>query len=444
MILNMPMVAIVGRANVGKSTLFNRLIGQRLSIVEDTPGVTRDRLYAEMEWNGKSFQLIDTGGIELSEEDEFTNLIRIQAELAIDEADVIIFLVDGHDGLVETDRAVADLLRKSKKPTILAVNKLDHPTHHMHRYEFYELGFGDPIAVSAEHGLGTGDILDAVVSEFPEEENAETGDHDTLRIAFIGQPNVGKSSLVNALLGENRVMVSDIAGTTRDAIDTFLEFEGNQFQLIDTAGLRKKGKIYENIEKYSMLRAIRALSRADVAMVVIDGKKGITEQDKRVAGYALDAGCAIAMIVNKWDIVEKDDKTAHQFTQKIRTQFPFMRWAPVLFVSAKTGQRVTKILSLASDIANYHSMRISTSTVNHLLQEAMVAVSPPSDKGRRLRIYYGTQVSVKPPTFALFVNDKELMHFSYERYLENQFREAFGFEGTPIRFSVRNKNKDKD
>jgi GTPase len=435
----LPVVAIVGRANVGKSTLFNRITGHRISIVEDVPGVTRDRIYSKADWNGKFFHLIDTGGIEIGDEDEVNNLIRVQAQLAIDEADVIVFMVDGRDGLLPSDRDVAEILRRSKKPVVLAVNKLDHPTHHPSLYEFYEIGFGEPIAVSAEHGTGTGDILDEVVSHFGVEDDPEY-DEDTIRISLIGRPNVGKSSLINALIGENRVMVSDVAGTTRDAIDTPVEFDGQSYVLVDTAGLRRRGKVYENIEKYSVLRALRAIERSDVAFVVLDGERGIAEQDKRVAGYALDAGCAVAFLVNKWDLVKKDDKTAHQFEELIRLEFPFMRWAPILFVSAETKQRVVKILPLAREIAEAHAMRISTSTLNSVIQDATASVIPPSDKGRRLRIYYATQVSVKPPTIAFFVNDKELMHFSYERYLENQLRAAFGFEGTPMRLVTRNKS----
>ena len=439
----LPVVAIVGRANVGKSTLFNRLAGSRISIVEDVPGVTRDRIYAESDWNGKPFHLIDTGGIELADADEVSNLIRVQAEIAIDEADVIIFVVDGPTGLMAADRDVAELLRKSRKPTVLAVNKLDHPSHHAAAYEFYELGFGDPIAISAEHGTGTGDVLDAVVDSFEPGVDPTYGE-DVTRIALIGRPNVGKSSLINALLGENRVMVSEVAGTTRDAIDTPLTFEDSAYVLVDTAGLRRKGKIYESIERYSMLRAMRAIDRCDVAFIVLDGERDIAEQDKRIVGYALDAGCGIGILVNKWDLVTKDDKTAHQFELKLRNEFPFIRYAPILFVSAETKQRVVRILPLARDIAEAHAMRISTSTLNHVIQEAVMTVQPPSDKGRRLRVYYATQVSVKPPTIAFFVNDRELMHFSYERYLENQLRLAFQFEGTPIRLLTRNRSSGKD
>jgi GTP-binding protein len=435
----LPLVAIVGRSNVGKSTLFNRLIGQRLAIVEDQPGVTRDRLYAKMEWTGREFVLIDTGGIEMAEADEMVNLIRVQAELAIDEADVIIFLVDGRQGLTQADREVAERLRRSRKPVVLAVNKLDHPTHQEMLYEFYELGFGDPVGVSAEHGMGTGDLLDEVVRRLPDYEPEPEG-QDEIRVALVGRPNVGKSSLVNAILGEERVLVSPVAGTTRDAIDTPLEVDGQRYVLIDTAGLRRRGKVYENVEKYSILRALRAMERADVVFVVIDGHEGVAEQDKRAAGHALDAGRGMGFLVNKWDIVEKDDKTAHRFEERLRNEFPFMRWAPVLFVSALTKQRIHRILPLAKSIAEMHAMRVPTSTLNTVIQDAVASVAPPSDKGRKLRIFYATQLGVKPPTFGLFVNDRELMHFSYERYLENQLRSAFGFEGTPIRLIVRNRS----
>ncbi|WP_026975656.1 ribosome biogenesis GTPase Der [Alicyclobacillus contaminans] len=437
--MSLPVVAIVGRANVGKSTLFNRIVGERISIVENVPGVTRDRIYAKADWNGREFHLIDTGGIELADQDEVSNLIRVQAEMAIDEADVIVFLVDGQTGLIAADRDVAELLRRSGKPIVLGVNKLDHPKHHEAAYEFYELGFGEPIAVSAEHGSGTGDLLDEVVRQLPEGTDPEYSD-DVIRIALIGRPNVGKSSLINALVGDHRVMVSDVAGTTRDAIDTPLEVDGQRYVLIDTAGMRRRGKVYERIEKYSVLRALRAIERSDVAFVVLDGHEGIAEQDKRVAGYALEAGRAVAFLVNKWDIVDKDDKTAHQFQQQIREEFQFMRWAPVLFVSAKTKQRIHKILPLAREIAENHAMRIATSTLNQVIQDATASVTPPSDRGRRLRIYYATQIAVKPPTIAFFVNDVELMHFSYQRYLENQLRQAFGFEGTPLRLTTRNRS----
>ncbi len=438
--MTLPVVAIVGRANVGKSTLFNRLAGERIAIVEDKPGVTRDRIYAKADWNGREFHLIDTGGIELSGEDDITNLIRVQAQLAIDEADVIVFVVDGREGMLGADRDVADMLRISRKPIVLAVNKLDHPKHINASYEFFELGFGDPVVVSAEHGIGTGDLLDQVVAGFGPEETTAYAE-DVIRVAVIGRPNVGKSSIINALVGENRVMVSDVAGTTRDAIDTPIAVGGQEYVLIDTAGLRRRGRVYETIERYSVLRALRAIERCDVALLVIDGKQGITEQDKRVAGYALEAGRAMGFVVNKWDIVEKDDKTSHRFEQLLRSEFPFMRWAPVMFVSAKTHQRVDRILPTAKDIAEAHAMRISTSTLNGVLQDAMATVAPPTDKGKKLRVYYTTQVAVRPPTFVMFVNDSELMHFSYERFIENQLRQAFGFEGTPIRIFARNRTK---
>jgi GTPase len=437
----LPVVAIVGRSNVGKSTLFNRIAGERISIVENQPGVTRDRIYAKAEWNGRAFHLIDTGGIEMDDADEFVNLIRVQAELAIDEADVIVFVVDGREGLTPADRAVSEILRRSGKDIVIGVNKLDHPHHHEALWEFYELGYGEPIPISAEHGMGTGDLLDVVVRLLPPVSEDEEYGEDVIKVALIGRPNVGKSSLVNAILGEERVMVSDVAGTTRDAIDTPFEFDGQKYVLIDTAGLRRRGKVYEEVERYSVLRALRAIERADVALVVIDGKEGVAEQDKKVAGYALEAGRAMAFLVNKWDIVEKDDKTAHKFKARLESEFPFMRWAPVQFVSAKTKQRVHKILPMAKQCAEMHTMRIQTSTLNSVIQDAVASVAPPTDKGRKLRLYYATQVAVRPPTIALFVNDAELMHFSYLRYLENQLRSAFGFEGTPIRLVTRERER---
>lgn len=437
--MSLPMVAVVGRANVGKSTFFNRIVGERISIVEDMPGVTRDRLYAQADWNGRNFLLIDTGGIELAGEDPVSNLIRVQAELAIDEADVIVFLVDGRNGLTAADRDVAELLRRSGKAVVLGVNKIDHPNHFAFVYDFYELGFGEPIGLSSEHGHGTGDLLDAVVEQLPEGQDPEY-DADVVRIALIGRPNVGKSSLVNALLGQDRVMVSDVAGTTRDAVDSPLSVDGQEYVLIDTAGMRRRGKVYERVEKYSVLRALRAIERADVVFVVLDASTGIAEQDKKIAGYAVEAGRAVAFLVNKWDAIEKDDKTSHQFETQIRDEFAFMRWAPVRFVSAVTKQRIAQILPLAQEIANHHATRISTSTLNAVLDEAMQNVPPPSDKGVRLKIFYGTQLGAKPPTFALFVNRSELFHFSYQRYLENQFRHAFELSGTPIRLFPRNRS----
>ncbi|MDI3327383.1 MAG: ribosome biogenesis GTPase Der [Alicyclobacillaceae bacterium] len=431
-----PLVAIVGRPNVGKSTLFNRIVGERIAIVEDKPGVTRDRLYAPANWNGRSFRVIDTGGLDWGDADSMARLVRAQAELAVEEASVIVFVVDGTEGLTPTDEEIAEYLRRSGKPVVLAVNKLDHPGRLENRYEFFGIGLGEPMPVSAEHGLGIGDLLDEVVERLPETEPEESWE-DAIRVAVIGRPNVGKSSLVNRILGEERVLVSEVPGTTRDAIDTPFERDGRSFVLIDTAGMRRRGRIWEKTEKYSVLRALRAIERSDVCLLVIDGSEGIAEQDKRVAGYAVDAGRAVVVVVNKWDLVEKDDKTAIRMAERIRNEFPFMDWAPILFVSAKTGQRVGKILETVVRVSEQHALRIPTATVNQILEDALLRVSPPSEKGRRLRIYYATQVGVQPPTFALFVNDPELMHFSYLRYLENQFRGAFGFEGTPLRFVVR-------
>lgn len=433
-----PVVAIVGRPNVGKSTLFNRIVGERISIVEDVPGVTRDRIYSKAEWLDRHFHLIDTGGIAFDDHDILLEHIRHQAELAIDEADVIIFVVDTTTGITSTDEEVAKMLFRSKKPIVLGVNKADNPERLNQMYEFYSLGFGEPIGISSVHGLGIGDLLDEVIKHFPEDTEAEY-DEDTIRISLIGRPNVGKSSLVNALLGEERVIVSDIAGTTRDAIDTLLTREGQDFVLIDTAGMRKKGKVYEATEKYSVLRALRAIERSDVCIIVINAEEGIIEQDKKIAGYAHEAGRAVIIVVNKWDAIEKDDKTLHQFERTVREHFLFMDYAPILFVSAKTKQRIHQILPKAKDVADQHAMRIPTNVLNDLIHEATTVTPPPSDKGRRLKINYVTQVSVKPPTFVLFVNDVELLHFSYQRFLENRIREAFPFEGTPIRLIARNK-----
>lgn len=435
-----PVMAIVGRPNVGKSTLFNKIVGERIAIVEDRPGITRDRIFAASEWSGNSFRIIDTGGLDFGEDDEIAGRIRAQVELAIDEANVIVFLVDGLTGLTSADEEIADHLRRSHKPVIVAVNKADHPGRLSHAYEFYQLGFGEALSISAEHGLGIGDLLDEIVNHFPRDQEEPTYAEDAIRIAIIGRPNVGKSSMINALLGEDRVLVSNIAGTTRDAIDTELTYAGNPYVLIDTAGVRKRGKVYEKTEKYSVLRALRAIERCDVAVLVIDGEQGIIEQDKHVVGYALEAGKALVIAVNKWDIVEKDHKTAQIFEKNLRSHFPFLSWAPVVFVSAKTGRRVSRVLELSSHVAEQHAMRIQTSTVNTIVQEAVSLTPPPTDKGRRLKVLYATQVSVKPPTFAVFVNTPELMHFSYVRYLENQLRQSFGFEGTPIRILVRQRS----
>ncbi len=434
--MSVPVMAIVGRPNVGKSTLFNRIVGTRLAIVQDQPGITRDRIYAPAEWLSKSFRVVDTGGLEVGEVDEITKRIRAQVELAIDEAQAIVFVVDGLAGATPADEEIAQWLRVAGKPVVVAVNKLDNPKRISLAYDFYELGFSTVIAISAEHSTGIGDLLEEVFKHFPSE-LAEAEDADAVKMAVIGRPNVGKSSLVNALLGEDRVLVSDVAGTTRDAIDTPLEWEGQSFLLMDTAGMRKRGKVYEATEKYSVLRALKAIERCDVAVLVIDGKDGIIEQDKHIAGYALDAGKALVVAVNKWDVVEKDDKTAQEFEKKFRAQFPFLVWAPLVFISAKTGRRVVRVLETVALVAENHAMRISTSTVNALVQDAVAITPPPTDRGKRLKILYATQVSVKPPTFAVFVNHADLMHFSYERYLENKLREAFGFAGTPIRLVIR-------
>jgi GTP-binding protein len=437
-----PTVAIVGRPNVGKSTVFNRIIGDRLAIVEDKPGVTRDRIYGRAEWMGKSFSLIDTGGIEIGGDDEMLKSVRMQAELAIEEADVIVFMVDAKAGLTPSDNEVAQLLYRAQKPVILAVNKVDNLQRHDAIYEFYALGFGDPVGISGSHGSGIGNLLDAVVSKLPDKTEEEY-DGDTIRVAVIGRPNVGKSSLVNAILGEERVIVSDQAGTTRDAIDTPFEKDGQKFVLIDTAGIRKRGKVYETTEKYSVLRAMRAIERADVALVVLNAEEGIVEQDKHIAGYAHEAGKASIFVVNKWDALEKDDKTMNRFEQKIRDHFLFMSYAPIVFVSAKTKQRLNRVLPTVVDVSEQHAMRVQTHLLNDVISDAVARTPPPTDKGKRLRINFATQVAVKPPTFVFFVNEPELMHFSYERFLENQIRAAFGFEGTPIRLFSRKKSDDE-
>jgi len=437
-----PVIAIVGRANGGKSTIFNRIIGDNLAIVEDKPGITRDRLYGRGEWNGFPFSIIDTGGIEVFESDELLKSVRVQAELAIEEADVIIFITDAKIGVTSDDDEVAKLLYRSKKPIILAVNKVDNIQMHNEIYEFFQLGFGEPIPISGAHGTGIGDLLDEAVKKFPEMVDDEYGE-DVIRVALIGRPNVGKSSLVNALLGEERVIVSNVAGTTRDAIDTPFEWEGQKYVLIDTAGMRKRGKVYENTEKYSVMRALKAIERADVVLVVINGEEGIIEQDKHIAGYSHEAGKAAIFVVNKWDIVEKDEKTLQKFTQTIRDHFLFMTYAPLVFVSALTKQRIHKILPVVNQVSEQHNMRIATHILNDVLMDAVAINPPPTDKGKRMKLNYGTQVAVKPPTFVLFVNDPLLMHFSYERYLENKIRAAFTFEGTPVRFVVRKKTAEE-
>ena len=434
-----PVVAVVGRPNVGKSTLFNKLIGQRLSIVEDTPGVTRDRIFAECEWRGRKFMLADTGGIEPKTDDVILAQMRNQAQLAIDQADVIILVTDLRSGVTANDQSVATMLQKSGKPVVLCVNKCDTPgAPPAEFYEFYNLGLGDPVAVSSVHGMGTGDLLDAVFEYMPaaEEEEEET---DTIKVAVIGKPNAGKSSLINCIAGEERSIVSNIAGTTRDAIDTHIHNEHGDFIFIDTAGLRRKSKVDDAIEKYSVLRAQMAVERADVCVIMIDATEGFTEQDSKVAGIAHEKGKACIIAVNKWDAVEKDDKTMDKMRKQLMEDFSFMPYAPFIFISAKTGQRVTRLFELIKFVSEQNSMRIKTGMLNDVLAQATMRVQPPTDKGKRLRIYYVTQPSTNPPTFVFFVNRAELFHFSYQRYLENQFRDTFGLEGTPVCFIVREK-----
>jgi len=432
---NRPVVAVVGRPNVGKSTLFNKLAGKRISIVEDTPGVTRDRIFTEVEWLNHYFTLIDTGGIEPDNGDIILSHMRNQAMLAMDMAHIILFVVDGKSGLTAADREVAQILRKTKKPVILVVNKIDSQSQFDNVYDFYELGLGVPFAISSANSMGLGDLLDEVVQNFPEGLNTEYDEDIT------GKPNAGKSSILNNILGEERVIVSPIAGTTRDAVDTYVEKNGQKFLLIDTAGLRRKSKIYETVEKYSVIRSMAAVDRADVVLIVIDAKEGITEQDTKVAGIAHDEGKACVFVINKWDLIEKDNKTLGNYTKEVKEKFPFMMYAPVIFVSAKTNQRMNKILETVEYVASEHAKRVSTSALNDVIGEAVMLNQPPSDKGKRLKIYYGSQTGVKPPKFTLFINDKNLTHFSYQRYLENKIRENFGFEGTPVQFEYREKNK---
>ncbi len=430
-----PVIAIVGRPNVGKSTIFNRIVGERISIVEDIPGVTRDRIYSSGEWLTHDFNVIDTGGIDIGDE-PFLEQIRQQAEVAIDEADVIIFLTNGREGVTAADEEVAKILYKSKKPVVLAVNKIDNPEMREQIYDFYSLGFGEPIPVSGSHGLGLGDLLDEAAKHFPKNKGQDYGE-DVIKFSLIGRPNVGKSSLVNAILGEDRVIVSDIAGTTRDAVDSPYTYNGDKYVIIDTAGMRKKGKVYESTEKYSVLRALRAIERSDVVLVVINAEEGIIEQDKKIAGYAHEAGRAIVIVVNKWDAVEKDEKTMKELEQKIREHFLYLSYAPIVFLSAKTKKRIHTLLPMINTASENHAMRVETSVLNDIIMDAVAMNPTPTDKGRRLKIYYTTQVAVKPPTFVVFVNEPELMHFSYERFLENRIREAFGFEGTPIKIYAR-------
>ncbi len=439
-----PIVAIVGRPNVGKSTLFNRIAGGLVAIVEDKPGVTRDRLYRDAEWLDRKFTLVDTGGIEFKvEQGSISNQMKKQAQLAMEEADVIIFVVDAKAGITPDDEAVAQNLRKSSTPVVVAANKVENFQQAAGEiYEFFNLGLGEPIPVSAAHGLNTGDLLDAVIKHFPRMDEEDL-DPDIIKIAVIGRPNVGKSSLVNAILGQDRVIVSNIPGTTRDAIDTPFEREKKNYILIDTAGMRRRGKIDEPTERYSVVRSLRAVDRSDVVLMLIDATEGVTEQDKKIAGYAHEAGKAIILIVNKWDLIEKDDKTINKFERQIREELSFMLYAPALFISAKTKQRVTKVLELVDFVAEQNSMRIATSTLNSQVREWVSITPPPTDKGRKLKILFATQVGVKPPTFVFFVNDPELMHFSYARYLENQLRKNFGFEGSPIRMVVRQREEEE-
>ncbi len=434
-------VAIVGRPNVGKSTLFNRLIGQRLAIVEDIPGITRDRLYGDTEWTGHHFTLIDTGGIEIEGNTDISVQTRKQAEIAIAEADLILFLTDGKQGLQADDHEIAEYLRKSKKPVLLVVNKIDNVAMVQQIYDFYELGLGDPLEISAVNGLNIGDLLDAIVEAIPSQTMDEVED-DSIKISFIGRPNVGKSSLINSILGEERVIVSNVPGTTRDAIDTLFEWQEQKYTLIDTAGMRRKSKIYENVERFSVLRALRAVDRSDVVMMVLDAVEGVTEQDQRIAGYAHEKGRGMILVVNKWDLVEKDSKTADQMAKKIKDDLIFVSYAPVVFVSALTGQRIPRLLELVNYVSEQQNMRLQTSSINDLLQEAMRMNPPPNVSGRKLKIYYVSQVAVKPPVFVFFANDPELAHFSYIRYLENQIRATYGFEGTPIKLTFRARERN--
>ena len=441
--MSKPIVAIVGRPNVGKSTLFNALAGKKISIVKDTPGVTRDRIHADVDWLDHKFTMIDTGGIEPDSNDIILSQMREQAQIAIDTADVIIFMTDVKQGLVDSDAKVADMLRRSHKPVILVVNKVDNFNKMMADvYEFYNLGIGDPVPISASQRSGLGDMLDKVVNYFADL-NLEQEEDDRPRIAIVGKPNVGKSSIINKITGESRVIVSNIAGTTRDAIDTDVKWNGKDYVFIDTAGLRRKSKVKEEIERYSIIRTVTAVERADVVIIVIDAVEGVTEQDAKIAGIAHENGKGIIIAVNKWDAIEKNDKTIYKFTNKVREILSYMPYAEILFISAKTGQRVPKLFETIDMVLENQTLRIQTGVLNEIMTEAVAMQQPPSDKGKRLKLFYMTQVSVKPPTFVIFVNDKQLMHFSYTRYIENKIREAFGFKGTPLRFIIRERKEDK-
>ena len=437
-----PIVAIVGRPNVGKSTLFNRIAEKRVSIVDDTPGVTRDRIYADAEWTGHEFALVDTGGIDFNETDELLPAMRNQAKLAMEEADVILFVVDGKVGITDVDQIIVSMLRTTKKPVVLAVNKVDNLKGVTDSYEFYGLGLGEPFAVSAVNALNLGDLLDAIVEALPEEVPIED-EPDTIRVAVVGRPNVGKSSLVNALLGQERVVVSNIPGTTRDAVDTYFKQDGVTFIFVDTAGMRRRGRIDAALERYSVIRSLRAIDRADVVLMLIDAVDGVTEQDKKIAGYVHESGRASALVVNKWDLLPKDGKTSLRYTETLRQELGFMQYAPVVFLSALTKQRVTRIPEVVKFVAEQHAMRVSTSLLNQVVRDAVGINPPPSDRGRKLKIFYATQASVRPPTIVIFVNDQELMHFSYLRFLENKLREAFGFEGTPLKMVVRPRQQEE-
>ncbi|WP_313757123.1 ribosome biogenesis GTPase Der [Tissierella sp.] len=438
--MNRAVVCIVGRPNVGKSTLFNKIVGKRIAITEDTPGVTRDRIYAEGEWLGKYFTVIDTGGLEPDNEEIIMKNIKRQAEIAIDTADVILFVVDGIEGLNDTDKEIGNMLRKSGKNVVVACNKIDNSNFKNQVYEFYELGLGEPMIISGEQGLGIGDLLDEIVKYFPEDKDTDY-DEDLIKVSLIGKPNVGKSSLINNILGEDRVIVTNIPGTTRDAIDTYFNYGDNRYVFIDTAGLRRKRSIYEEVERYSVIRTLTAVDRSDICILVIDATEGVTEQDTKIAGYAHDNGKAIIIAINKWDLVKKHTNTHLEFEKEIRRVLGFIAYAPIVFISALTGQRVDKLLDLINVVNNNYNLRISTGVLNDIINEAVLMNQPPSDKGKRAKIYYGTQVSVRPPKFLIFVNYKELMHFSYVRYLENQIRNHFGFIGTPIQFEFKQKGE---
>ncbi len=438
--MSKPIVAVVGRPNVGKSTLFNKIAGKRISIVEDTPGVTRDRIYVEAEWLNHHFHLIDTGGIEPESKEIIPAQMRRQAELAVETADVILFIVDGREGLTASDREIANMLRKSRKPVILTINKVDTRDSSPYLYDFYELGLGNPVEISSALGYNIGDLLDEIVAHFLNREDSDYDD-DVVKVAVIGKPNVGKSSLINKILGEERVIVSEIAGTTRDAIDTPFTHKEDRYVFIDTAGIRRKSRVKENIERYSVIRSVTAVERADVCLLVIDALEGVTEQDKKIAGYSHENGKGLVIVVNKWDLVEKDTKTMNKYIKEVRNELAYCYYAPIIFVSAVTGQRTHQIIDTIKSVANQNATRLTTGLLNEIIGEAVLLNSPPSDKGKKLKIYYATQAGIKPPTFILFVNDKDLAHFSYLRYLTNKLRENFGFDGTPIRFILKEKTK---